>query len=147
MLWSKLFFYRGRGDLSYARKLLSTIAIQLAATFRPLKNYICEAIAEEDGVERQNMHDQWKKSIYQPISNSSGNRDNLEPPLILVFVFDALKECGDQENIQNLLQLLSESKGLAAVQPRVLVTSRPKIPIRLDFRATPGWYPWRLCAS
>ena len=45
------------------------------------------------------------------------------------------RQMRDQEKFRNLLQLLSESKGLAAVQPRVIVTSRPEIPNRLSFRA------------
>ena len=147
---SKIFFSRGRDDLSYVGKLLSTIAVQLAATFLPLKNYICEAIAEKDGVEPQKMCDQWKKLIHQPYIKIKWQPRQLRStyePMILIFVLDALDECGDQEKIRNLLQLLSESQGLAALQLRVIVTSRLEIPIRLGFGATPGSYPSRLCAS
>ena len=35
------FFSRGRGDLSHTGKLFSTVAIQLAATSKRLKHYIC----------------------------------------------------------------------------------------------------------
>lgn len=134
-LAGSFFFSKGRGDLSHAGKLLSTIAIQLAGTSPTLKRYICKAIAENENIGRQSMHDQWTKLICQPISRLKGD---LQPPLILVFVFDALDECGRQEDIQKLLRLLAETKDLAAVQLRVLVTSRPEIPIRLGFRAIPG---------
>lgn len=134
-LAANFFFSRGRGDLSHADKLVSTIAVQLAATSRPLKKYICEAIAEDDSLGRRNMRDQWTKLIYQPISRLGGD---LQLPRILVFVFDALDECEGHEDIRKLLQLLSGTKDLAAVQIRVLVTSRPEIPIRLGFRAIPG---------
>lgn len=134
-LVANFFFSRGRGDLSHADKLLSTIAVQLATASLPLKNYICEAIAEDDGLGRRNMRDQWTKLIYRPITRF---RSDLQVPLNLVLVLDALDECECQDDIRKLLRLLSETKDLAALQIRVLVTSRPEIPIRLGFRAIPG---------
>lgn len=133
-LGANFFFSRGRGDLSHAGKLLSTIAIQLAATSQTLKRYICEAITEHDNIDRQSMRDQWTKLICQPISRFES--DNLHSPRTLVFVFDALDECGRQEDIRTLLKLLTETK--LPVRFRVLVTSRPEIPIQLGFRAIPG---------
>ncbi|MCJ1467401.1 hypothetical protein MMC07_006025 [Pseudocyphellaria aurata] len=131
-LAANFFFSRGRGDLGHASKLLSTIALQLADSSRALKKYICEAIAEDDGLVRRNMRDQWTKLIIQPISRL---RSDAQPPLILVFVFDALDECESNENIRKFLHLLSGTKELAALQIRVLVTSRPEIPIQLGLRA------------
>ena len=81
------------------------------------------------------MRDQWAKWICQPTSRL---KSDLQPTLILVFVFDELDECGRQEDIRQLLRLLAETKDLAAVQFRVLVNSRQEIPVRLDFRAIPG---------
>lgn len=131
-LAANFFFSRGRGDLSHAGKLLSTIAFQLAANSPTLKRYICEAIAENDNISRQSMQDQWTKLIYQPLSKPSGD---LQSPVILVF--DALDECQRQDDIRNLLRLIAETKD-HAVQFRVLVTSRPEIPIQLGFSAIPG---------
>ncbi|MCJ1427195.1 hypothetical protein MMC29_005098 [Sticta canariensis] len=105
-------FSLSRGDYSHAGKLLSTVAIQLARTSPTLKRYICEAIAENENVGRQSMHEQWAKLICQPTSRLKGD---LQPPLILVFVFDALDECGRQEDIRKLLRLLAQTKDLAAV--------------------------------
>lgn len=134
-LAASFFFSRGRGDLGHADKLVGTIAIQLAATSQTLRRYICEAIANNDKISRQTMRDQWTELIYQPILKFRGS---LQPPLIMVFVFDALDECERHEDIRKLLQLLIETKDLAAVRFRVLVTSRPEIPIQLSFRAIPG---------
>lgn len=131
-LAANFFFSRGRGDLSHAGKLLTTIAVQLAANSRTLKRYICEAIAENDNISRQSMQDQWTKLIYQPLSKSRGD---LQSPVILVF--DALDECQRQDDIWTLLRLLAETKD-HTVQIRVLVTSRPEIPIQLGFSAIPG---------
>ena len=78
-------------------KLLSTVAIQLAATSKRLKQYICEAIAQNDSISRQSMRDQWTKLVYQPLLKLEGD---IRSPLILVFVIDALDECGHQQDIQ-----------------------------------------------
>ena len=61
-----------------------------------------------------------------------------QSPPSFVLVIDALDECGRQEDILILLQLLREVKDLRTVQLRVLVTSRPETPIQLGFRAIPG---------
>ena len=132
---ANFFFSRGGGDLSHTGKLFSTVAKQLAATCRPLKHLICETIAEHDNIAQQSMRDQWTKLIHQLLMKLSG--DPQSPPLI-VMVIDALDECGRQEDIQTLLQLLSEVKDLCTVQLRVLVTSRPETPIQLGFHAIPG---------
>ena len=58
--------------------------------------------------------------------------------LILVLVIDASDECGRQQDIRTLLQLLTEARDLKNVQLKVLVTSRPETPIRLVFRAISG---------
>ena len=132
---ANFFFSRGRGDLSHTGKLFSTIAIQLAVTCRPLRHLICEAIAEHGNISRQSMRDQWTKLIHEPLMKLSGDP---QPPPIFVLVIDALDECGRQEDILTLLQLLREVKDLRTVQLRVLVTSRPETPIQLGFQAIPG---------
>ena len=134
-LAANFFFSRGRGDLSHTGRLFSTVAIQLAATSPRLKHYICEAIAQNDSISRQSMRDQWTKLVYQPLLRLGGDPRS---PLILVLVIDALDECGRQEDIRTLLQLLTEARNLKNVQFRVLVTSRPEIPICLGFRAISG---------
>ena len=80
------------------------------------------------------MRDQWTKLIHQPLMKLSGDPQS---PLSFVAVIDALDECGRQEDILSLLQLLREVKDLRTVQLRVLVTSRPETPIQLGFHAIP----------
>ena len=134
-LAANFFFSRGRGDLSHTGRLFSTVAIQLAATSPTLKYYICEAIAQHGNISQQSMRDQWTKLVYQPLLRLQGDPQS---PRILVFVVDALDECGRQEDIRTLLQLLMEARDLKNVQLRVLVTSRPEVPISLGFHAIPG---------
>jgi hypothetical protein len=48
-------------------------------------------------------------------------------------VVDALDECETESDIKQVLQLLADTRGLDRVHLRVLVTSRPEIPIRDGF--------------
>ena len=132
---ANFFFSRGRGDLSHTGKLFSTIATQLAAMCRPLGHLICEAIAEYRNISRQSMRDQWSKLIHQPLMKLSSN---LQSRTSFVLVLDALDECGREDDILTLLELLKEVKDLRTVRVQVLVTSRPETPIQLGFRALPG---------
>ena len=50
---------------------------------------------------------------------------------------DALDECDRESDIKHVLQLLADTRGLDPVRLRVLVTSRPEIPIRDSFSRFP----------
>jgi hypothetical protein len=55
----------------------------------------------------------------------------IRAPLILVI--DALDECDEENGIQNIVQLLKNAQVLRKVWFRILITSRPAIPIRYGF--------------
>jgi hypothetical protein len=55
-----------------------------------------------------------------------------------VVVVDALDECDDDNNIRIIVHLLAEARLLEKVQIRVLLTSRPEIPIRHRFSQIPA---------
>lgn len=48
-------------------------------------------------------------------------------------MWDALDECDDLDDVSLLLKLLGDTQNIASLSLRVLVTSRPEIPIRLGF--------------
>src|SRR5271154_4256560 len=50
-----------------------------------------------------------------------------------VLVIDALDECDDENNIRTLLHLFGEARSLTTVRLRIVMTSRPEIPIRHGF--------------
>ena len=53
-----------------------------------------------------------------------------------MLIVDALDECDNEDHIRIILQLLAEAR-LLKVRIRVLITSRPEIPIRHSFRRIP----------
>ena len=54
-----------------------------------------------------------------------------------VLIVDALDECDNEDHIRIILQLLAEAR-LLEVRLRVLITSRPEVPIRYGFCQIPN---------
>ncbi|KAJ3469748.1 hypothetical protein MRS44_003813 [Fusarium solani] len=61
-------------------------------------------------------------------------------PLSVIVVIDALDECDSDADIKLLLDLLPNVRSTVSLRARVLVTSRPELPVRLGFRAIDGTY-------
>ena len=142
-LGASFFFSRGRGDLGYAKKFFSTIAVQLACKVPLLRDYISKAIYENPQVVSEGRSGQWKHLILQPLicwERSLLQHDTRSPESrILVLVIDALDECDDEDDdVRLLLRLLAESRVLQKVRLRVFITSRPETTIRFGFKNIPG---------
>jgi hypothetical protein len=54
-----------------------------------------------------------------------------------ILIVDALDECDSENDIRTILHLLAEARSLKTVRLRVLLTSRPEIPIRHGFYQIP----------
>jgi hypothetical protein len=132
-LGASFFFSRGGGDIGNASKFFTSIAVQLANNARPLRRYICEAIVERGDIATQSLRDQWRQLVLGPLSKLNDK----SCPLSYILVVDALDECDDEKHIRNILQLLAEARSLKTVRLRVLLTSRPEIPIRYGFYQIP----------
>jgi hypothetical protein len=74
----------------------------------------------------QALRDQWRQLVFQPLSKLNSNFSFSR----LLLVVDVLDECGSHEDIQAIVRLLAEARLLKTVRLRILLTSRPEIPIR-----------------
>ena len=132
-LGASFFFSRGGGDVSHAGKFFTSIAVQLANNIPSLRHYICDAISNRKDIASQSFRDQWSQLILFPLSKfGSGSF-----PSSYILVIDALDECDKDEHIRMILQLLAEARTLKTTRLRVLLTSRPEIPIRHGFYQIP----------
>ena len=130
-LGASFFFSRGGGDVGHADKFCTTVAVQLAGHIPTLRQYICDAFAEHGGIANLSLHDQWRELVLRPLSRLSGDLSSY------VIVIDALDECENDNDIRIIPHLLSEVHSLNAVRLRILLTSRPEIPIRHGFYQIP----------
>ncbi|KAI9767667.1 MAG: hypothetical protein M1840_005538 [Geoglossum simile] len=133
-LGGSFFFSSGEGDLANATKFIGTLAAQLAGMSPVLKRHISDAIAEHPDVVHNSLRNQWEQLILRPIKMLKSQD---LPVSDLVIVVDALDECGSQDDVRVIIQLLSEAKTLKGIRLRTLVTSRPEDSIQVCFRALP----------
>ncbi len=133
-LGATFFFSRGGGDLESARKFVTSIAVQLAQHSSALRQLICAAVRACSDIADKSLIDQWRQLVLHPFSQL-GAVD--EPPAPLVVVVDALDECHDEDEIAFVLELLSQTSGLAVRQLRIFLTSRPEVPIRSRIASIP----------
>ncbi len=126
---ASFFFSRGGGDRGHARKLFTSIAVQLADRSPILKQYIVDAIKECSNISSLSLYDQWRYLVLNPLSRLDRGFRGLS----LLIVLDALDECGDEKDVKTIIQLLAEARSVRTCRVRILVTSRPDIPIRNGF--------------
>jgi hypothetical protein len=131
-LGASFFFSRGGGDVSHAGKFCTSFATQLARNIPQIKRFISDATKEQNDIADQSLSDQWRQLVFRPLSRLDGNSFSSS----YVLIVDALDECDNEDHIRIILQLLAEAR-LLKVRVRVLITSRPEIPIRYSFRQIP----------
>jgi hypothetical protein len=131
-LAASFFFSRGGEGVGTARKFVTTIAAQLAINIPPVQRYILDAITEHSSIVSQSLTGQWRQLVLWPLSKLE-NGDSYPS---YVVVIDALDECEGETEVRIILRLLAEVRSLK-LRLRVLVTSRPEIPIRFGFDQIP----------
>ena len=134
-LGASFFFKKGEGERGNASRFFSTIAIDLVACEPGMLPGIRKALDEDPALPERALKDQFEKLILQPLLGLQQVRSQA---LARVVVIDALDECEREEDIQAILQLLAQTKGIRPVSLQVLVTSRPELPIRLSFKRMPN---------
>ncbi|SLM35514.1 WD40/YVTN repeat-like-containing domain [Lasallia pustulata] len=132
-LGASFFFSRGGGDVGHASKFFTTIAVQLARKSQSLQRYIGDAVRKNADIATQSLGDQWRQVVLRPLSKLSGD----SYPSSYILVIDALDECDNDDDIQTILKLLAEAQTFQTIRLRVLLTSRPEIPIRHGFYQIP----------
>lgn len=126
ILGASFFCSSGNGEVSSSKKLMSTLAWQLASRIPVTKPAICDAFREQEDIVNNSLWDQWEHLILKPLSKIK-LRDG---PATLVFVIDALDECDEKNNLRGILMSFANAKLLKNVRLKILVTARPELRIR-----------------
>jgi hypothetical protein len=113
---------------------VTSLAVQLARNVPVLKQRISDAVKERDDIASQSLRDQWQHLVLRPLSKLQEPEAGQRRYIIVV---DALDECDNDSNIRIIVQLLAEARSLTKVRLRVLLTSRPEVPIRHGFHQVP----------
>ncbi|KAG9026969.1 hypothetical protein FRB95_008281 [Tulasnella sp. JGI-2019a] len=128
-LGATFFFARDYTDRRDAVHVFPTIAYQLACLIPSFQDKLVKAVEANPGVYRSGLLEQLKKLIIEPL------RDAIDAPSPLILVFDALDECGDTSDAQELLKLLALAmKQLPPrLRIRIFMTSRPEASLQTAF--------------
>jgi type II secretory pathway predicted ATPase ExeA len=126
-LGGSFFFKRGEGDRGNASRFFTTITAQLVAKIPALLSFVSEAIEADPSLTGKSVKQQFEKLLLRPLSKVRGQMPRL------VIIIDALDECERDEDISNIRLLLAQVRQITTVSLRIIVTSRPELPIRLGF--------------
>ena len=130
-LGATFFFKRGEGDRGSASKLFTTVVVSLMTQIPGMKSGIKNAIEADPSIAEKKLNDQFVKLILEPLlQNQKASIKAME----FVVIIDALDECDREEDIREILRLLTQTKDIKPISLRIFVTSRPEFPIRLGFR-------------
>ncbi|KAF2127315.1 vegetative incompatibility protein HET-E-1 [Dothidotthia symphoricarpi CBS 119687] len=130
-LGSSFFFKKGEGERGNASRFFTTIAVGLVACEPGMIPGIRNTIDTDSSISEKALIDQFEKLILHPLSAIPKVPSQTA---VHVVVVDALDECEREEDIRAILQLLARTKEILSVSLRILVTSRPELPIRLGFK-------------
>ncbi|KAH7034501.1 uncharacterized protein B0I36DRAFT_81660 [Microdochium trichocladiopsis] len=128
-LGGSFFFKRGEADRGNLAKFIPTLARQLASRMPGIAPDIKNAIDADPGICGKTVREQFEKLIQEPLSKAI---EAIKVPSWIVMVIDALDECERDEDIRLLIRILSRTPALR-FRLRVFLTSRPELPIRLEF--------------
>lgn len=131
LLGASFFFKRGEGDRGNAMKLFPTITSQLVKSIPQMFAGVQEVIRGDPTVATKGLEEQFNRLIFQPLL---GIPLSTASTPVVVIVIDALDECEGDQNIQVILRLLPRLQKSNGIQLRVFLTSRPELPIRMEFR-------------
>ena len=122
------FCQRDDANMSEIRNILPTLISQLAENFSPFRSIVADRLRNDPYLTSKSMKD----SLFLDFVCNLPRH----PKHVLVFVIDALDECGDDQNRPALLKVVTEAASHAPWL-KVIVTSRPENEIQRFFNRLP----------
>ena len=131
---ASFFFKQGDVARENTRNFFSTLAWQLAEAegFKGLRPHIINAINKKKDIGSKGTRQQFETLILGPLAELNSEATL---PIQLVIVVDALDECKDRNEVDELLQRLGELDSLYNVQLRIFITSRRDHQIADSFKS------------
>ncbi|RGP70149.1 vegetative incompatibility het-e-1 [Fusarium sporotrichioides] len=136
-LGATFFFKRGEADRGGISKMMPTIAHQLVMNQPALRPYVHAAVRDNPTITSKSVSKQFNALVSGPLEKGSGDFPSNSS---IAIVIDALDECGSETDIRLIVSLFSKTKTIRCPRPRVFITSRPDLPVRLGFQDVEGSY-------
>jgi len=122
------FCQRDDANMSDIRNILPTLISKLAENFPPFRSIVADRLRSDPNLTSKSMDD----SLFLDFICNLPRH----PKHTLVFVIDALDECGDDQNRPGLLKAVTEAASHAPWL-KIIVTSRPEDEIQRFFNRLP----------
>ncbi|KAK1249441.1 hypothetical protein MKX07_002957, partial [Trichoderma sp. CBMAI-0711] len=142
ILGASFFFKRGEGDRGRTTFLITTLTAQLVRRMPALAPQIRRVLEFEPQIHEKPLSDQFQMLILDPLKQHAGSWQSSD----LLIVVDALDECGLEESMRTLINVLSNAQYTESPRLKFFLTSRPELPIRLGFEDISGMYDNMLLA-
>ncbi|KAK2690898.1 hypothetical protein QWA68_010368 [Fusarium oxysporum] len=136
-LGANFFFKRGEASRGNMSKLVPTLARQLAIHIPGMISLIKNAIDADPSLPTKTLAEQFEKLFKEPLRKLAASSSD---PTSLVIVIDALDECEGEFQIKRIISLFADMEYLDSLKLKVLITSRPELPIQLGFLDINGMY-------
>ena len=120
------FCQRNDPNLSEPRNILPTLIYKLAMVFPPFRTIVAETLRNDPNLTPDSM----KYSLFLDFLSKLPH----PPKRTLVFVIDALDECGDNRSRPSILKILTDA-AMQAPWLKIIITSRPEVDIQHFFDA------------
>ena len=120
------FCQRDGSDLRKPRNILLTLIYKLAEMFPPVQTIVAEHLRSDTNLTPESMKDSLFLDFIRNLPR--------HPKQALMFVIDALDECGDDQGRRMLLRSLADAAAYA-LWLKFIVTSRPEVDIQCFFDA------------
>ncbi|CAA7269432.1 unnamed protein product [Cyclocybe aegerita] len=140
LLIASFFFSRTAALRNNKKRLVATLAYQLAQSVPETRPYIEKAIGHDPAIFSKRLQSQFQALIVEPLSqaaSTAGEEWACWPHLILI---DGLDECSIDTVQQNILTCLATGAAGCGFPITVLVSSRPETHIAMTFGQHPFKY-------
>ncbi|KAK2122159.1 hypothetical protein NOF04DRAFT_1337457 [Fusarium oxysporum II5] len=137
-LGASFFFKRGEIDRGNLAKFVPTLARQLAWSMSGVALFVKKAIDADPDIVGKAVREQFEKLIREPLSKAAAMPST---PFSVVMIIDALDECEREADVRSLVNILSQTQ-IHRPRLKVLLTSRPELPVRLGFGEIQGTYKY-----
>lgn len=131
-LGASFFFKRGESDRGSLKWLSTTIASDLANRYPSVKGSIIDILTSDINITAKTAREQFKYLVLNPLMRAPDNGR-------IVLVIDALDECEESE-LQNLFKIIHDFKDKGFLQIKLLLTSRPDLPVLAGFASIKSHY-------
>ncbi|KAG8960920.1 hypothetical protein FRC03_005985, partial [Tulasnella sp. 419] len=128
-LGSSFFFSRDIASRSNPRLVFTTIAYQLARFNKSFFSVISDSVSGHPDSPAAYLRTQLEDLIIEPLRKLS----DPDKPSVLVLVLDALDECSNELQVEEMLVLLASAIPKLPFRMKVFITSRPEVHIRSQF--------------